>query len=107
MMPTIESHAKFLAQARQSFDQQVYPKDWLVNLLVDHNPTETLGAKLNRMTQHAVELGSTHVILLDDDDQHSPHRIQAQISPLLANPNLTMTGTSTIVYRKENGEGWR
>src|ERR1700683_1036867 len=101
LMPTIASHAKFLPKAVASFESQIYPADWGVTLRVDDNPTETLGAKLNRMCQEALELEATHIILLDDDDIHAPNRVQAQIAPLLRNPNLTMTGTSVIIYRKQ------
>lgn len=107
LMPTLPNREELRDRAISSYSKQRYSKEWTVNLLIDPGP-ETLGAKLNRMVQSALEFDATHVILLDDDDVHSPHRIQTQIDPLLHNSNLAMTGTSVIVFRRDStGEIFR
>jgi glycosyltransferase involved in cell wall biosynthesis len=99
LMPTIPAHEPFLQSAMDSIHSQQYPKGWDVILHVDGDPDLTLGAKLNKMLDSISALPVDFVVLTDSDDIHHPTRVHRQIQPLLDNPKLMLSGTSTIVYR--------
>lgn len=93
LMPTMLGREQLFARAVKTFVLQEYPKDWNVSIVVD--PDEgTLGAKLNRMIEANP---ADFYVLLDDDDEHSPTRVQRQVEPLLRGYELT--GTSKIFYK--------
>jgi glycosyltransferase involved in cell wall biosynthesis len=109
MMPTISTHHGFLPGAVNSFHKQIYPASWDVFLYIDPNPTLTLGAKLNAGIKHILSVSPVdYFVLLDSDDWHHPTRIARQIKPMLHNPKLMITGTSTLVYQNANThEVWK
>src|SRR5882724_1020004 len=94
LMPTLPDRAELRARAVASLDTQVYPADWQVTVHQDIDPHPTLGAKINRMIANTT---AEFVVLTDDDDFHSPTRVQRQVEPLLRGYELT--GTSKIYYR--------
>jgi glycosyltransferase involved in cell wall biosynthesis len=94
LMPTLPGRDGLRRIAVDSFCRQQYPSDWSVNLYHDINDKITLGAKLNRMIERCDE---EYVLLFDDDDWHSPTRVQRQVEPLI--DGLQFTGTSQIYYQ--------
>jgi len=109
LMPTLPGREQMREQALDTFYKQVYPESWDVNILIDADPVLTLGSKINKMLERITyELPCDFVVLFDDDDLHHPTRIRRQIEPMLDDPNLTMTGTSVIVFRRHTtGEIFR
>ena len=93
LMPTLPNRTELRERAVASLYKQVYPADWTVTVHQDINPLPTLGAKLNGMIAACTE---EYIVLCDDDDWHSPARVQRQVEPLLN--GYEMTGTSQIYY---------
>src|ERR1700685_1773185 len=104
LIPTIPAHSQFLQRALDSIRAQVIPKGWNLSFHVDADPQPSLGRKLNRMIAECLEIGTEYVVLTDSDDLHHPTRVARQVQPLLNNFSLTMTGSSVLIYQKENGE---
>ena len=93
-MPTLPGREAMREIATKSFGLQEIPEGWEVSLVIDHNESQTLGAKLNRM------VAKSHAdlfVLLDDDDWHHPYRVMKQVTPLLSEA-AELTGTSEIFY---------
>jgi hypothetical protein len=93
-MPTTSSRNAFRLRAVECFQQQQYPADWHVNLIIDEHETDSLGTKLNRMIASS---DADYFITWDDDDWHSPTRVQRQVEPLLQ--GYEVSGTSQIYYQ--------
>jgi hypothetical protein len=102
LMATTSKRAAFRPRVVECFKQQIFPADWEVDLIVDEHETDTLGAKLNRMT---ASTDAEYLITWDDDDFHSPTRIARQIQPLI--DGYRISGTSKIFYHDiAKDEGW-
>jgi hypothetical protein len=93
IMPTTSRRATFRPRAVECFQRQQYPSDWRVNLIIDEHESDSLGKKLNRMIASS---DADYFITWDDDDWHSPHRVERQIVPLLN--GFDLSGTSEIAY---------
>jgi len=94
LMPTLPGREAMREIAIKSFGLQEIPEGWQVSLVIDHNESETLGAKLNRMVAKS---SADFLVLLDDDDWHHPYRVMKQVRPLLSE-SAELTGTSKIFY---------
>jgi glycosyltransferase involved in cell wall biosynthesis len=112
LTPTFNRRA-FFPRAIQCFLSQDYPNlEWIIlddgadpigNLLpadprikyFHEKPKKHHGAKMNR----CFELSSgEYGIVFDDDDWYPANRITRQITPLIENPSLVLSGTSTLYY---------
>jgi glycosyltransferase involved in cell wall biosynthesis len=112
LTPTFNRRA-FFPRAIQCFLSQDYPNlEWIIlddgadpigNLLptdprikyFHEKPKKHHGAKMNRCFELASgEFG----IVFDDDDWYPTNRITRQITPLIENPALQLSGTSTLYY---------
>ncbi len=116
MMPTYNRRG-FIPRAIKCFQTQDYYsnleliilddgtdpiKDLLPNDLrikyFQESPKKNHGEKMNRCFELAQgEFG----IVWDDDDWYSADRISRQIQPMIDNPALLLTGSSTIYYYEE------
>ena len=103
---------EFFPQAVRCFLSQDYPNlEWVIcddgesikDLLPSdprikyfHDPLrKNHGQKMNR----ACELAQGEFcIVVDDDDWYSPTRITRQIAPMIADPQIQVTGTSQLLY---------
>ena len=101
LMPTLPGRDELRQRAIESYQRQIYPLFWRVRLYQDTDPEPTLGAKLNRMIAAACD--EDYIVLIDDDDWHSPTRVFRQVAPLLQGYELT--GTSKIYYQ-DGKEAW-
>lgn len=112
LTPTFNRRA-FFPRAIQCFLSQDYPNlEWIIlddgsdpigSLLPSdprikyyhEKPKKHHGAKMNR----CFELSSGEFgIVFDDDDWYPANRITRQITPLIENPALQLSGTSTLYY---------
>lgn len=115
LMPTY-NRREFISQSISCFLEQQYPANWDVELIVlddgtdpikdlipsdsrikyfYETPKSTHGSKMNRCFELSIgEYGLTW----DDDDRYSVDRIARQIWPLIVNPELSISGTSTLYY---------
>lgn len=102
-MPTLPGRDKLRERALNSFHEQQVPDDWEVTIYQDITPKPTtLGKKLNTMMAACDE---PYIVLLDDDDWHSPSRVRRQVEPLLG--DYDYTGTSKIYYHDVGKDiGW-
>jgi glycosyltransferase involved in cell wall biosynthesis len=108
LCPTIPAHEQFLQAAVDSLHAQRYPAQWDVFLHIDGDPVPTLGAKINSMVRHCLEISAVdYFVLCDSDDLHHPDRIRKQVQPMVENPKLLLTGTSVLTYRNQSGEIWQ
>lgn len=113
LTPTYNRRA-FFPRAVERFLAQDYPNlEWIV--LDDYNadPIKDLlpndprikyfheglrashGTKMNRCMELA---GGDLAIVWDDDDWYSPNRVTRQMQPMIDNPAIRVTGTSTLYY---------
>jgi hypothetical protein len=104
IMPTLPDRVQMLMRAVECIRGQQKPEDWKIGLVIDPAPADqvSLGSKLNRMIEATDQ---EFIVLTDDDDIHAPHRVTAQVQPLIDNPALLITGTSQIIYREEPDTG--
>jgi len=112
LMPTYNRRG-FISRSVQCFLHQDYPNLELIVLDDGTDPVSDLipkdsrityvfseskqpyGAKMNRCFELAHgEFGIT----LDDDDMYAPNRVSKQIIPMIENPALMVSGTSTLYY---------
>ena len=113
---------EFFPRAVRCFLAQDYPNlEWIIlddgtdpigNLLPEdprikyfqESPKKNHGEKMNRcMTLSQGEFG----IVFDDDDWYPADRISRQIQPMIDNPALLLTGTSSLYYYEEStGRAW-
>src|SRR5271154_3339333 len=112
LTPTFNRRA-FFPRAIERFLAQDYPNlEWIIlddggdpigNLLppdprikyFHEKPKKHHGTKMNR----CFELSSGEFgIVFDDDDWYPANRITRQITPLIDNPALHLSGTSTLYY---------
>jgi glycosyltransferase involved in cell wall biosynthesis len=121
IMPTFNRRA-FIPRALRCYLAQDWPNKELLILddgtdkIIDLLPSEllssymsdpvkrTYGAKLNALCGTAK---GEYVIHVDDDDVYPPDRITRQVTPLIENPALKVSGTSTLYYYTDDGRAFR
>ena len=114
LTPTYNRRGFFAASIRYFLAQNYSPLEWIIlddgtdlikDLLPDdprikyfhEQPKKNHGAKINRCFElMRGEIG----IIWDDDDFYPRDRITRQIQPLIDDPALMVTGTSTLYYRE-------
>src|SRR5208337_1580516 len=115
LMPTY-NRREFIPRAIQCFLSQDYPNleliiledgpDSIKDLLPDdprikytHSPADkhNHGTKMNICMERA---RGEYAIVFDDDDWYTSNRVSRQIVPMIGNPDLAVTGTSTLYYYK-------
>jgi glycosyltransferase involved in cell wall biosynthesis len=122
LTPT-HNRREFFPRAVRCFLSQDYPNlEWIIlddgpdpikDLLPDdprikyfHElPKRNHGQKMNRCFELSQgEFG----IVFDDDDWYPAHRISRQIQPMIDNPVIHLTGSSTIFYYQHGAQkAWR
>ena len=115
IMPTA-NRREFATDAIRMFLEQDYPFKELVIvddgrpplnpphhelISYEHSPVKrNIGKKRNVACGHA---SGDVIVHWDDDDLYAPDRISDQVERLLANPELDMTGYSSMLFVKPDG----
>ena len=104
---------EFFPRAVQCFLSQDYPNlEWVVldngddpirDLLPPNRQVTYLEIhpRLNHGRMMNIACGMAHgeyLIVFDDDDWYAPNRVTRQVEPLIADPVLQVSGTSTLYY---------
>src|ERR1700739_1477715 len=120
LMPTADRR-EVMTRALRCFHSQDYPNLELIILDDGADPVNDLivkaddtriryyrefpkkchGDKMNRCMEIA---RGEFAIVFDDDDVYSPDRVTRQIAPFLSDPELEVTGTSTLYYYEHGTE---
>jgi glycosyltransferase involved in cell wall biosynthesis len=104
----------FFPRAIEIFLTQDYPSiEWIIlddgtDAIEDLLPKDPRikyfrGSKANhgdKMNSCCEIASAEFLIVWDDDDEYPPDRITRQIQPMLENPLIELTGTSTLYYQK-------
>jgi glycosyltransferase involved in cell wall biosynthesis len=112
LTPTCNRRA-FFPQAVECFLSQDYPSlEWVIlddgtDSIEDLLPKDPRikyfrGSKANhgdKMNSCCEIASAEFLVVWDDDDEYPPDRITRQIQPMLENPLIEMTGTSTLYYQ--------
>ena len=78
-----------------------WPAERLHPIWLDDN--QGIGAAQNRGIAHALALGATHVLLMDDDSLPAPGMVQQLLAALAARPQAAAVGACHVDPRRQAG----